>query len=174
MSKEKLNTLIEEFPLLFANQKHRFYFRCQDGWYNIIRSALALMNHHLGRYREVEEIRDGIKADGEEIPEWIPNYFEENLEDPLNTFVINCVKEKFGGLRIYWTCPVYPFRSRGWEFCCGITSMAESLSFVTCEECGSPGEKRIIAGRVLQTLCTYHFEGAQMDTALTNIEEGIE
>jgi hypothetical protein len=43
------------------------------------------------------------------------------------------VKEKFGGLRFYYT--------GGDEHIRGLVSMAESMSEVTCEVCGSPGKR---------------------------------
>ena len=42
------------------------------------------------------------------------------------------VKEKFGGLRFYY--------HGGDEFISGLVSMAEAMSYKTCEECGSPGK----------------------------------
>lgn len=56
------------------------------------------------------------------------------------------VKEKFGGLRFYF--------QGGDEYIRGLVSMAESMSGVTCEECGAPGET---GGRGwISTLCPTH------------------
>lgn len=44
------------------------------------------------------------------------------------------VKEKFGTLRFYY--------QGGDEYINGLTSMAEAMSEVTCEECGNPGTLR--------------------------------
>jgi hypothetical protein len=58
------------------------------------------------------------------------------------------MKEKFGTLRFYY--------DGGDEYIRGLVSMAESLSEVTCEECGKPGELR--QGGWLKTLCDEHHE----------------
>jgi len=51
------------------------------------------------------------------------------------------IKEKFGGLRFYCSFPK-DYSERGYEF----IRKAESKSYKTCEECGQPGEMRIIKG----------------------------
>jgi len=53
------------------------------------------------------------------------------------------VKEKFGTLRFYYT--------GGDDVIDGMVTMAESMSGVTCEECGSPGER--VGGGWVTTLC---------------------
>ena len=45
------------------------------------------------------------------------------------------IKEKFGGLRIYWESKGLSKRLR--DEVCGATMLAESLSFRICEKCGS-------------------------------------
>ena len=47
---------------------------------------------------------------------------------------IEQVKEKFGSLRFYY--------QGGDEYIMGLVSMAESMTGITCEECGNPGETR--------------------------------
>jgi hypothetical protein len=56
------------------------------------------------------------------------------------------VKEKFGTLRFYY--------SGGDDSIDGMVRMAESMSAVTCEECGIPG--RIRHGGWISTLCDEH------------------
>lgn len=63
------------------------------------------------------------------------------------------VKEKFGALRFYY--------SGGDEYVRGLVDMAESMSGVTCEECGTPGLRR--GGGWIRTLCDTHAKGR--DTA---------
>lgn len=53
------------------------------------------------------------------------------------------VKEKFGGLRFYY--------SGGDEYVDGLVAMAEALSYVTCEQCGKVGKPNEIGWIV--TLC---------------------
>jgi hypothetical protein len=58
------------------------------------------------------------------------------------------VKEKFGSLRFYY--------EGGDETIDGIVTMAESMSGVTCEQCGSPGVQR--GSSWIKTLCDKHHE----------------
>jgi len=56
------------------------------------------------------------------------------------------LKEKFGSLRFYY--------QGGDEYIAGLVSMAESMSGITCEECGSPGSQ---GGQGwISTLCPTH------------------
>jgi hypothetical protein len=55
-------------------------------------------------------------------------------------------KEKFGTLRFYY--------SGGDDSIDGMVRMAESMSAVTCEECGVPGRSR--HGGWISTLCDEH------------------
>ncbi|WP_116654006.1 hypothetical protein [Pelagibacterium sediminicola] len=59
------------------------------------------------------------------------------------------IKEKFGGLRIYWAGD-YPYAEDVF------LDAAELLSEHICEECGAPGESR--AGGWIRTLCDQHAE----------------
>jgi hypothetical protein len=60
--------------------------------------------------------------------------------------VVEQVKEKFGTLRFYYR--------GGDDYISGLVSMAESMSGVTCEECGAPGAT---GGQGwISTLCETH------------------
>jgi hypothetical protein len=52
----------------------------------------------------------------------------------VSQVVASQVKEKFGGLRFYY--------NGGDDYIHGLTTMAESMSEVTCETWGSPGRSR--------------------------------
>jgi len=67
----------------------------------------------------------------------------EEARDGL--FVIQ-VKEKFGGLRFYM--------EKSTPFIDGAISLAESISYRTCEECGQPGRTR--NGGWIRVLCDAH------------------
>lgn len=56
------------------------------------------------------------------------------------------VKEKFGGLRFYMSCQTDEMSA--------LIREAEAASYVTCESCGKPGERR--GGGYIQTLCDEH------------------
>jgi len=73
----------------------------------------------------------------------------KNKKGPVVAQVtLDQVKEKFGTLRFYY--------SGGDDYISGMVAMAEAMSGVTCEECGSPG-KRVGSGWVT-TLCEAHAE----------------
>jgi hypothetical protein len=59
------------------------------------------------------------------------------------SFQFTQVKEKWGALRLYY--------HGGDDYCEGVIAMAEAVSAVTCEQCGSAGERR--GGGWIMTLC---------------------
>jgi hypothetical protein len=69
---------------------------------------------------------------------------------PRSVYVMQ-VKEKYGGLRFY-------IGSASQEFFDAIDA-AEHESYLTCEQCGEPGELRGDLGWVL-TLCNKHYQEA--------------
>lgn len=78
---------------------------------------------------------------------------EEMILEPLRRVPDECtqvevrqVKEKFGALRFYY--------DGGDEYISGLVSMAESMSGITCEECGAPGETG--GSGWITTLCEQH------------------
>lgn len=102
-------------------------FECGDGWFNIIDQLCANIQNHIDWNNENH-------AKG----------FEHYKEIPQVVAVQ--VKEKFGTLRFY--------TSGGDDTIDGMVRMAESMSAVTCEECGAPGQLR---GRGwLYTACDAH------------------
>jgi hypothetical protein len=67
--------------------------------------------------------------------------------------VLDQVKEKFGTLRFYYI--------GGDDYIRGLVAMAESMSGVTCEECGKPGIST--GGGWIRTVCIEH-GGVDYDT----------
>ena len=57
--------------------------------------------------------------------------WKEKQGHPVPQVVAEQVKEKFGTLRFYYR--------GGDDYISGLVSMAESMTGVTCEECGNPG-----------------------------------
>ena len=76
-----------------------------------------------------------------------------DFKGPCPQVTVDQVKEKFGTLRFYYT--------GGDDKVRGMVSMAESMSGVTCEECGNPGTTSI--GGYIRTLCKEH-GGTDFDT----------
>jgi len=70
------------------------------------------------------------------------------------------VKEKFGTLRFYYR--------GGDDYIDGLVSMAESMTEVTCEECGKPGKSR--DGGWIRTLCDDH----ELERQANIIKKGVE
>jgi hypothetical protein len=60
--------------------------------------------------------------------------------------VVNQIKEKFGGLRFYY--------SGGDDEISGMVRIAEAVASITCETCGAPGKSR--GGGWIRTLCDEH------------------
>jgi hypothetical protein len=75
------------------------------------------------------------------------------VPEPIPQVTLDQVKEKFGTLRFYY--------SGGDEYISGLVSMAESMSGVTCEECGKPGTRT--GGGWVKTVCIEH-GGEDFDT----------
>ena len=99
--------------------------------------------------------REGCLRSGFHLPAgWYPlvERLCSSIENQLTHFVpeeirgevyVVQVKEKFGGLRFYMNV--------GTPYIDGAISLAESLSYITCEECGNSGELR--KNGYLRVLC---------------------
>jgi len=119
--------LCEKYPKIFAD-RHKpmtetamcWGFDIGDGWYQIIDSLCGQIQHHI---------------------DW-----QNRNEVKVAQVVATQVKEKFGGLRFYY--------SGGNDTIYGMVSMAESWAANTCETCGKPGKLR--GGGWLYTACDEH------------------
>jgi hypothetical protein len=127
MKQELDKLLCEKYPKMMVNRNKSMIetcmcwgFSCGDGWFNILDQLMGNIQHHI----------DWKNKNSEVVPQ----------------VTLDQVKEKFGGLRFYYT--------GGDEHIRGLVSMAESMSEVTCEVCGSPG-KRIGLGWI-STRCEEH------------------
>ena len=74
--------------------------------------------------------------------------WKNRKEEVVPQVTVDQVKEKFGSLRFYFT--------GGDDYIRGMATMAESMSGVTCEECGNPGST--VGRGWLTTLCEKHAE----------------
>ena len=122
MSPDKQQRLYDRFDF-FAQGKHLVdrAIACGDGWFEIIQELCKGLEAALDRGRAKGEIQS----------------------DRENPFVVEQVKEKFGGLRFYVS---WETKEIG-----GLIREAESKSFKTCEACGQPGRPR--NGGWVLTLC---------------------
>jgi hypothetical protein len=143
-------------------------FECGDGWFNILDQLMGNIQHHIdwkekqrqwaldynvmatqakaGNFDLFEKTMEGVTD---------PDYKEKRLAEviagdfrpvpeSIPQVTLDQVKEKFGTLRFYYT--------GGDDYISGMVSLAESMSGVTCEDCGNPGERK--GGGWVRTICT--------------------
>ena len=134
MRDELDRTLCEKYPKIFVDRYASMTETCMcwgfehgDGWYQIIDSLCANIQHHI-------------------------DYNNKNFEKGYTQYkqvpqvVATQIKEKFGTLRFYY--------DGGDDVIDGMVSMAESWSAVACEECGVPGTQN--SRGWIKTLCETH------------------
>ena len=131
MNKDSSDKLYEKSKFKY---REGFYgFECGDGWYFLLYDLICMLNWALGRYQEVEKIRDNFITTGRDIPIWILEYFAKHPIDPMKSFSVHQVKSKFGSLRFY----VGSSKDEEIDnFINGAVSMAERFSNTVCERCG--------------------------------------
>jgi hypothetical protein len=129
------NQLFEKYPDLFSNKDKDIMhscmawgMECNSGWHDIISSVCWKIKQHEDNIKWQTEYKQ--KTDPEYKSEYFPVKFDQ-------------IKEKFGGLRLYF--------SGGDEYVEGLVSMAEAMSYKTCETCGNKGKPS--EGGWISTLC---------------------
>jgi hypothetical protein len=159
-------------------------FECGDGWFQILNQLMGNIQHHIDwreRQREVSikfnRMAEQLKAGDstlfdEEYKDMIDGEFKEKrrqelidryptvIPESITQVTLDQVKEKFGTLRFYY--------SGGDDYIRGLVSMAESMSGVTCEECGKPGTST--GGGWIKTACKEH-GGQDYDTPEEELDE---
>lgn len=81
----------------------------------------------------------------------LEHHVQQLPEELRNDCYVVQIKEKFGGLRFYMN-QTTPYMD-------GAISLAESMSYSICEECGAPGQRQ--AGSYIQVLCNKHFKARE-------------
>ena len=173
MRQELDAALCAKYPKMFVNRNKSMQetcmcwgFECGDGWYNIIDQLCGNIQRHID-WKEKQRVFAVTYNDmmlQARARNWVPfeeyykHYTEEAREhvrieilqlnfrdvpELITQVTVDQVKEKFGTLRFYYT--------GGNTYIDGLVSMAESMSGVTCEECGNPGEQR--GGGWIHTYC---------------------
>lgn len=160
MKKELDEALCAKHPLIFKDRNADMRstamcwgFDCGDGWYNILD---VLCMHLSSDYNQAKNDYDRIK-DKVDRPRWrgsdkivtlasINEAQAKMDEEALKVPVATQVKEKYGGLRFYV--------SGAMDDQYNYISFAESMSYRTCETCGSPG--KLYAYGWYKTLCSVH------------------
>ena len=132
MRQELDKLLCEKYPKMMVNRNKDMKetcmcwgFECGDGWFNILDQLMGNIQHHI---------------------DWNNKNFEKGYKQykQVPQVTLDQVKEKFVTLRFYY--------SGGDDEISGMVRMAESMSGVTCEGCGNPGERR--GGGWVHTYCT--------------------
>ena len=171
MQNELDNRLFDKYPKIFRNSHG---FEIDNGWYNIVDKLCNNIQSHIDWGRKTRSralrfnraLKRAIAGDRTsitnfyfykgEVPvdHWIGDRINQHIRDEeyrevpeiVQQVVAVQVKEKFGTLRFYY--------SGGDEFVAGLVAMAESMSGVTCERCGTPG--RLQGRGWIKTLCEQH------------------
>lgn len=183
MSPELDRQLCEKYPKIFRDRNAPMTQTCMcwgfpgDGWYGIIDAMCRAMTYTYSTSCEIDEEdakRLGIepnKYSGEP-----PRYF---LDVNPPQAIADQVKEKYGTLRFYYHLefdPVlielnakgkYPqlkeIMDRYSNYFDGIVHMAETLSEMTCEDTGKPGEMHVSGGSRFGWYRTLNREYAKTD-----------
>jgi hypothetical protein len=156
MRKEFDELLCAKYPKIFRDRNAPMNqtcmcwgFDCGDGWFNIIDMLCANIQN---RIDNAVDLRTWAIKWNENVNdpnfEWVAFVKREERSVPelVDQVVAVQIKEKFGTLRFYY--------NGGDDVIDGMVRMAESMSAVTCEECGNPGTRT--AGGWIRTLCETH------------------
>jgi hypothetical protein len=180
MNNELDKRFCKKYPKIFKNRYADMKttamcwgISCDDGWANIIDVLCNNIQHHIDfkRKQRLDDLRfnralkrarrggdksglhkyfaindkiDKFALDSTETAIVSGHY--KRVPEKIRQVVAVQVKEKFGGLRFYY--------DGGDEYIHGLVAMAESMSYVTCEVCGSPG--RVYTDGWHATLCDKH------------------
>ena len=157
MNEELDKKLCEKYPLIFRDRNAPMNqtcmcwgFTCGDGWYNIINLLCSSIQRHIDfTSKQIEWIKEWNERVNDPDHVWTAFGAREErpVPEPVEQVVATQVKEKFGGLRFYY--------SGGDDYIRGIVDMAEEMSYITCEECGNVG-KTVNKNNWLRTLCGEH------------------
>jgi hypothetical protein len=190
--RQELDTLLcEKYPKMMVNRNKNMQetcmcwgFECGDGWYNILNQLMGNIQHHIDWKEKQREYARTYNEMATQAKAGNFDLFEESMKDTVNLeykekrlaeivagdfrtvpdaipqVTLDQVKEKFGTLRFYYT--------GGDDEISGMVRMAESMSGVTCEECGNPGERR--GGGWIYTACDTHTKPEHLDS---NEEEHV-
>jgi hypothetical protein len=167
MNEELDKRLCAKYPKIFAGRHLSMTvtamcwgFACDDGWYNIIDRLCANIQGHIDwsrstRLRDLRfnrALKRALAGDnsrliayysyGGSVTDYTMGFVERDIraaqlrivEPAVRQVVAMQVKEKFSTLRFYY--------EGGDETIRGMVQMAESMSSVTCETCGAPGQRR--------------------------------
>lgn len=148
----------EKYPLIFSQ-------RCEmsvgDGWFDIIDKLCANIQGHINHVVTQRSYaiswNDKVNDPNHEWDAFSARE-ERKVPELVEQVVATQIKEKFGTLRFYY--------HGGDDYIRGLEAMADSMSSVTCEECGKPGKLR--SGGWIRTLCDEHAQVKEIEDELRN------
>ena len=176
MKQELDELLCKKYPAMMVNRYKDMKetcmcwgFDCGDGWFNILNQLMGNIQHHIDwkqkqhdnavKYNEM--LQAGLAGDLTLLNDYHKGWLNADafiaealkkgprpVPPTVPQVTLDQVKEKFGTLRFYYT--------GGDDIVDGMVRMAESMSGVTCEECGNPGKQ--VGGGWVTTLCKEHAE----------------
>lgn len=178
MKQELQNKLYEKYPKIFQQKDLPMTqtamcwgISCGDGWFNIIDTLCGHLQYLVDhpheeiamyqRWIEKEklenkpaEVVEGINGSWTKMSseEKIVEYearIKEYKKKIIPQLEAAQVKEKYGSLRFYLS--EYPSEPEADAKVTAYINFAESISHVTCEDCGKPGDQR--GSHWTQTLC---------------------
>ena len=177
MKQELDELLCKKYPKMMINRNKSMMetcmcwgFECGDGWFNILDHLMGNIQNHINwkrsqrasalKYnRSLQRAINGDRAGlikyhtfGDQPSEQTYERVERDINEPkfrdvpekIRQVTLDQVKEKFGTLRFYYT--------GGDDYIDGMVTMAESMSGVTCESCGSGAKTDWNSGWV-RTIC---------------------
>ena len=134
MKRENDEYLCKVYSKMMVNRNKDMMETCMCWGFECGDGWFQILNQLMGN---IQHHIDWKNKDGEVVPQ----------------VTLDQVKEKFGRLRFYYT--------GGDDYVRGLVSMAESMSGITCEECGKPGTQT--SGGWIKTVCVEH-GGVDFDT----------
>lgn len=179
MSPEKDEQLCKKYPKIFADRHKSMIetcmcwgFECSDGWCNLIDKLCHNIQSHIDWKRKqrlygllynraLKKAVNGDKSsllklhsDRGRVNDYAAQRVDQDIienkyikiTEKVSQVVAMQVKEKFGGLRFYYY--------GGDDYISGLVDMAESMSYIICEECGDKGFPN--KNGWIRTLCDKH------------------
>lgn len=182
MKKELDELLCQRYPKIFRDRHADMRttamcwgFDIGDGWFNIIDKMCRNMQWHIDHSRKDRArvlrfnramkralagnleplIKYHTNGNSPSSRQWAEDTVKKIMSnnsqfrpvpEACTQVVATQVKEKFGTLRFYYY--------GGDDYCRGVEALADSLSAVTCEDCGSPG--KLLHQGWHRTLCEKH------------------
>lgn len=164
MKKELSQCLIEKYPRIFADVHEEkdqtetamvWGFEHGDGWFHIVDGLCSAIQGIVDSYedkqmyekrKEIAIQEHGNDYNVEDLPD--AEDVELTEEEKADVRAVQ-VKEKFGGLRFYIKGAPTDIHDKVQ----GAIRMAESMSFRTCEECGTTENVEVRDDGWIETLC---------------------